>query len=106
MPMLIGAMVGGAIAVILLSMLLEALIFRRVFDDPVMGKGFTVITAWLIASTVWGFNSARWNGFNPNGLWLYGIPALFVLFWYLVRGYRLREMQELSGDPELTKTFE
>ena len=91
---LLGTMAGGALAIIILSMLLEKLIFSQVFDDPVMGKGFTVVTAWIVASLVWGLNKAGWQGFNPNGLWIYGVPALLVLLWYMRQGFRLRGMQD------------
>ena len=112
-PVLIGQMTGGLLAVIVLSMLLEAALFRNLFDDPVMGKGFSVFAAWILASIIWGLNSAGWQGINPNGFWIYGIPAVPVLAWYIYRGFKLRNMQaELEAgldrpfDQETARTFD
>ena len=105
-----GAMLGGALAVFILSFVLEKLVFQRINDDPVAGKLNSVLAAWAVASTVWGFNSMHWNGFNPNGLWIYGIPAIFIGMYAHSRGLALRELQDEPSlhpfDTEAAKPFE
>jgi hypothetical protein len=90
---LIGGIVGGIIPIILLAILFEKIAFSMVFDDPVMGKGFSVLTAWIAASTIYGLLSSR-GGFEPRGFLMYGGSAIIVGAFFIHKGFRLREMQE------------
>lgn len=97
---MIGGMIGGIIPIILLAMLFEKIMFSMVFDDPVMGKGASVITAWVAASIVYGLLSSR-GSFNPRGFLMYGAAALIVGVFFIRRGFILRGMQdELEAEQE------
>jgi hypothetical protein len=91
---MIGGMVGGIIPIILLAILFEKIAFSMVFDDPVMGKGFSVLTAWIAASTIYGFASAYREAFNPRGFLMYGVSAIVVGAFFIHKGFKLRDMQE------------
>lgn len=91
---LIGGMVGGIIPILLLAILFEKIAFSMVFDDPVMGKGFSVITAWIAASTIYGFASAYREPFNARGFLMYGVSAIVVGAFFIHKGFKLRGMQE------------
>lgn len=103
---------GGGCFIALFAMLFEKIIFSNIFDDPVMGKGFSVFVAWLTASAAFGLLTAGFRGFNPGGFLPFLIPAVLVGAWYIRDGFRLRGMQaELEhgigpADEEAARPFE
>lgn len=105
----LGALTGGIIGVWLFAMIWEWALFKRVMNDPVMGKGLSVACSYLTASTVYGFASARGAAFNPAGFLIY-LPGLFVIgIWWGVRGMNLRnEAYDYGADDNerLKDTFD
>jgi hypothetical protein len=104
---------GGAAFIALFAMMFEKAVFAMVFDDPVMGKGFSAFAGWLAVGVVFGFITTRFTGFNPNGFGPLAIPGVLVGAWFIYRGFRLRGMQdELEAglhrppDEETARTFD
>ncbi len=100
----LGTLVGGIFAVYVLSMIWEWLVFKRVFDDPLKGKIFSVVAAYLTASILYGFVSANGGPFNPAGFGNYLVGLLVVGFFAIRRGLALRDAIAAGGD--LSETFE
>lgn len=88
---IIGGIMGGTIAIYILSFLWEWLVFKRVFDDPVAGKLTSVGVALLMATLLAGY------GMAPRGIFawwasIYYIPgAALLAFLGYCRGLKLRE---------------
>ncbi|MES2443473.1 MAG: hypothetical protein V4574_11645 [Pseudomonadota bacterium] len=91
MPVLIGQFVGGLIAIYLLSLLWEFLLFKRVLDDPVKGKLSSVAVAWLTAGTLGGFGFADGGPYAWQAFGIYFVPALIVGGFAYRSGLKLRE---------------
>jgi hypothetical protein len=108
MSILVGQFVGGLIAVYLLTLLWEFLLFKRVLDDPVTGKMSSVTAAWLTAGTLGGFGMADGGPYAWQAFLIYLFPALVVGGFAYRRGMKLREeMIEVEADQEeLASTFQ
>jgi hypothetical protein len=91
MSYLIGAFVGGLIAVFVLAYLWEFLLFKRVLDDPVKGNVASVIAGWLTAGTIAGFGMANGGPFAWYAFLIYLVPALVVGTYAVSRGKKTRE---------------
>ena len=104
--------VGGGAFITLFSMIFEKIVFSTVFDDPVLGKGFSVVAGWLAVSAVFGFFTTGFTGFNPRVFLPFAIPAVLVAVWFIREGFKLRGMQaELEAgigpyDAEAARPFE
>jgi len=85
---------GGGAFIALFAMIFEKVLFSTVFDDPVMGKGFSVFCGYLAVSTFFGLLTTGFSGFNPYGFGPFAIPAVIVAAWFIRQGFRLRGMQE------------
>lgn len=90
-PSFIGQMVGGFIAVLVLSILFEKLIFQRVMDDPVKGKLGSVIAAWLAAGAIGGFGMADGGPYQWFAFVIYAFPAMGLACLAHRRGVKLRD---------------
>lgn len=104
---------GGGAFIALFAMIAEKAVLSSVFDDPVMGKGFSVFFGWLAVSLAFGFISTGFAGFNPGGFGPFAIPAAIVGAWFIWQGFKLRGMQaELEAgydrpfDEEAARTFD
>lgn len=86
-----GFLVGAAMAVLLLALLFEWALFKRVCDDPVVGKSLSVLAAWLAASAIYGFGAADGGAYKWNGFILYGIVAVPILVWFYRKGVKGRQ---------------
>ncbi|WEK47668.1 MAG: hypothetical protein P0Y56_05080 [Candidatus Andeanibacterium colombiense] len=98
-----GQIVGGTFGVFLLYVIWEYVLFKRIMDDPVRGKLLSVMAAYLTASVVYGFASARGGPFNPAGFIAYALGAVVVGFFAVRRGVRLKD--EMGSEDEVTQTF-
>lgn len=92
---LIGLLLGGTIGVFVLQNILEWAIFKRIADDPVVGKLGSTAAAYVLAVIIYGFGSADGGAWRPDGLFNYAPGATIVGFFAYRRGMKLRE---LSGD--------
>lgn len=96
-----GQLIGGLLAVLLLSYLVEWTLFQRILDDPFVGLLCSVATAVAIAIILYGFGNAdggRWNpvpGIVP--LVFGGIIAAGIRIWWLKRDQAKREDEEPVG---------
>lgn len=95
MYFLFGQVVGGLIAVFLLSRLIEWAIVKRVANDPVAGKLISLVAAWFVASTIYGFGSADGGDFVLRGYLIYGFAALILAPLAYSAGVRAREDAEM-----------
>ena len=103
MPSLLGMLVGGTLAVLLFSWLLEWAIFKRVLDTPETGITASVIMAALLGVVLYGFGSANGGAWKPfPGGFVYILGAVIVLPLRL-RAYRRRA--EAAESDELADTF-
>lgn len=59
-----------------------------------MGKGLSVLTAWIALGTIFGFLTKGRDSFNPDASIPFGIAALFIGAWFIRQGFKLRGMQE------------
>lgn len=79
MAYFIGLVIGGVIGIYLLSSLLEWAVFKRVVDDPVVGKVGSVVAAYAIAVAAYGLSSATADGqWNPLSILNYLPGAVIV----------------------------
>ncbi|MCW3837892.1 hypothetical protein ACFQ1E_18375 [Sphingomonas canadensis] len=86
-----GALIGGLIAIYVLHMLWEFILFKRVFNDPVAGKLLSVVAAYCTSSAIYGFAAANGGPYRWDGFTAYLIPALVVGIFAGLRGMRLRK---------------
>lgn len=86
-----GRIVGGTIAILLLSWLIEWALLKRVLNDAVQGKVGSVIAAFLIAAIIYSM-----NGDPLNALIAYGVPALPIAIWKRSQGIKARD-HEFDG---------
>ena len=96
-----GSIIGGLIAILMLSMLWEWALFKRVMDDPVKGKLSSVAAAWLTAGTLAGFGMADGGPFFTTAYLIYLLPALIIGGWAFYSGMKARERIEEEGSPDL-----
>ena len=85
MAYLIGAFIGGFIGVLLISLLTGRLFFREY--EPDSKARWSVMTAWLICSTLAGIGIGNGSFYLPAYL-LYA-PSAFAVF--LLRRWQLRK---------------
>lgn len=87
----IGQMIGGFIAVLLLSMIWEKLVFQKIMDDPVKGKVWSVVAGWVTAGAIAGFGMANGGPYRWFAFVIYAFPAILLgaLAWR--RGVKLRD---------------
>lgn len=74
----LGAFVGGLMGVLLLSLIWEKLLFKRVTDDPLIGKVGSVAAAWLTAGTIGGWGLADGGEYQWRAFGVYFFPALVI----------------------------
>lgn len=92
----IGGLIGGLIAVYLVSKLWEKLLFQRVMDDPVKGKLASVFAGWLTASAIAGFGMADGGPYRWFAFVLYGVPAILIAVLAHRSGMKLREQNQVE----------
>lgn len=94
MAMLFGGVVGGILAMLLLSIIISAFAFKSL--EPHKRAIATVLTAWVIGTGLYGYNSGNfgWAAF------IYGVGAA-VAFWERLRHYN----KHWRSDTELMDTF-
>ena len=90
-----GALVGGILAVFLLSMFLESMIFERALDSPRKGIPASIATAVLLAIVLYGFGNANGEGWNPFPGAISYVIAGGIL--YVIEMYRLRKREEAAA---------
>lgn len=101
-PAAIGGMLTGAIlAILVLSMLFEWALFKRVMDDPVYGKGASVFAAWVAAIGVYAMSDYP----SAYGYMCYTAAAIFIAPFKFRRGMRLRDEQEEPAE-QFSKIFD
>lgn len=96
-----GMLIGAVIAILVLSMLFEWALFKRVMDDPVYGKGSSVFAAWVAAVGLYSLSDYP----NAYGYMCYTAAAIFIAPFKFRRGMRLRAEQEDPAE-EFSKVFE
>lgn len=97
LAMIIGLLVS-TFSVFVFYMILETLIFKRIADDPVVGKLSAVAAAWIAASIFYGVRSTETAGFDGRGF-IYHIPATALVAIYAYRrGLRIRKRDQDAID--------
>ena len=91
---MIGGMIGALIPIILVSILVEKVFSSMVFDDPVIGKGFSVLIAFVLCSAIAALNRTGWRGFDPWAFVQFAPACIIVGAVFIRRGFLLRGMQE------------
>lgn len=99
MPALIGMMVGGILAVYLLSKLVEWLVVKRVMDDPVNGVIVSVIAAYILAVVIYGFGSADGGSWSFKGVIPYLPGAIIVGILRTRSRIKVVQAHEEQGNP-------
>lgn len=103
--MLLGMVIGGVVAVYLLSLLLEWAIFKRVTDNAGIGIPASVAAASILGIIIYGFGSADGGPWNP---WPGGVA--YIVAGFIVAPLRIRSYHKKrdSFDPNegLRDTFE
>jgi len=96
--MLIGAVLGGIIAVWFLQTIIDVFIISRVMDDPVNGKILATISGYAIASLLYLAGSNSGVGF------LYYLPgALLIGFRQYRKGLEVRQK---IAEASVSNTFD
>lgn len=90
---MIASLIGGAVAVLFFYVILETFIFKRIADDPVIGKLSAVAAAWVLVRLISGFNLSGDTGFSPAGFVGYMPGAMLVAIYAYRRGLRVRQRQ-------------
>jgi hypothetical protein len=88
--MFIGGLIGGLIGIYLVASLWEWALFKRIVDDPVVGKVGAVIAGWLTAGTLGGFGMADGGSYAWQAFGIYAIPAMIVGVFFYRRGMKIR----------------
>lgn len=88
---MLGKLAGGTFLVFVLHAVWEYVLFKRVLDDPLLGKTASVVAAYLTASVLYGFGSANGGPFNPAGFGSYLFGAVIVGLFAVWRGMKLRD---------------
>lgn len=87
-----GSLVGGILAVFLLSALLDWAVFKRVVDTPRVGTTLSVVAAVVFGFILYGFGNADGGPWNPlpGGLsYVFGGSIVLALrLWYLSKQER------------------
>lgn len=86
----LGEFFGGLIAVFVLHVLWEFLLFKRVCNDPVLGKLLSTVAAYATIVIVSGYGEADGGPWSPNGLIMYLPGALVVGAYSIWQGKRVR----------------
>lgn len=99
MPYLIGSLVGGMLGVYIMYCLWEWALFKRIANDPMIGKLASVVAAYLTAGILFGFMEHFDGSFEPSGLIVY-LPGALITF---VIAYRSalrvrRQIAEQAGN--------
>ena len=88
----IGQVIGGIIAVYLLSKLVEWAVIKRVMDDAIKGGFVSVAIGYALAAILYGFGEANGGPWIPNGFLLYMPGAVVVaLVRMIMRKRRIEE---------------
>ena len=86
----ISFLVGVFLAMLIIAILIEALVWQRVCDDPLAGKLLSALSGWLVASMLAGWGLATdgpyWGAFIDCAF-----PALFLAALAYNRGMALRK---------------
>lgn len=101
--MIIGALIGGFLAIYVLAMLWEWALFKRITDDPVVGKLSSVAAAWITGGVLGGFGLGSTESFFWPAFAIYLIPALIVGVIFYRRGLKIRGDHEDVDD--IAETF-
>ena len=89
---------GGSLAILLLSWLVEWAVCKRVMDNQCNGIVASIIAAWIIASILYGFGSSNGGSWSPTGFLLYGIGAVIVFAARLTRYHLKKDSGEDLAD--------
>ncbi|PLK25563.1 hypothetical protein [Novosphingobium sp. TH158] len=73
-----GQVVGGILAVYILQLIWEKLVFMRLANDPMKGKLFSTVAGYLTAVVLFGFGSADGGAWRPDGALIY-LPGLLII---------------------------
>lgn len=99
---LILGLVVSAFTVFVFYVILETLIFKRIANDPVVGKLGAALAAWIAAGIFYGVRSRAVEGFDGRGF-VYTLPAAALVAIYAYRrGLRIRKRDQDAID----STFE
>lgn len=98
-------MVGGILGVFLFSYIWEWVVFKRVLNNPLLGKTLSVVFGYLTCAIVWGFTSTHGTGWNPSGFVIYALGLAIAGFFFVKRGMQLRDDQLYAGD-DVGSTFD
>jgi hypothetical protein len=96
---LIGLIIGGVIAIYLLSLLIEWALFKRILDDPRAGGLASTACAFVLAVILYGFGNANGGAWNPMpGAIAYLVGAVIVAILRLIalRGRQAASEEDLS----------
>lgn len=83
-------LLGGVVAILLLSVLWEWALFKRVLDNPLTGKLAAVGAAWLTAGSLAGFGMADGGPFYWAAYLIYLPSAAVVVLFAFFRRNHLR----------------
>lgn len=99
MPYLIGTLTGGVLGVYIMYCLWEWALFKRVANDPMIGKLASVVAAYLSASTIYGLLKASGGPFVASGFVVYlpGAVIIGVIAYRSAQRVR-RQIAEQTGD--------
>ncbi len=86
----IGLLLGSFGAVLVMAWVLEKLLWQRVCDDPLAGKLLSVLSGWLVVSTLAGWGFANGGPYYWGAFIQYAIPTPIVAFLAYRRGMTLR----------------
>ncbi|HEX6375425.1 MAG TPA: hypothetical protein VFZ91_06865 [Allosphingosinicella sp.] len=98
---------GGFIALGLISLLWEALLFAKVYDDPVRAKLASVGASWLSCSAIAGFEMADGGPYAWRVFLIYFVPALALAPFAVRRGRidrKKAETDRVATSPRLGDT--
>ncbi len=90
----VGQIIGGALAVGLLTLLIEWAVVKRVMDNPVAGAVASTVAAYLVAVIVSGFGLADGGGWESAGIVIYAPGAILVgiLMWRRAKSHPASEL--------------
>lgn len=97
----VGGIIGSFLPILILSFLLEWALFKRIVDDPVVGKVGSLAAACLISCALYLMSGSE----NYISLLFYVIAAFILLPYKIWRGMRIRA-QSAEPDESIGEIFE
>lgn len=96
----------GIGVIYLVALIAEWALWKRVLDNPVLGKVLSAATGYIVAVVIIGFTSAPRGSWNPMAFAYCMVGGVIVGVFFYMRGVKIRnDSFDYTAQPELEETF-